>query len=160
ISCTDNGTTLSVGSLSGLNSPNASGTLSVSGNGTHTVSCTATNGLGNSGAASSAANSATFGLFVGQPNASITGQPANPTNSQSATFSFTGTGSGAGATSFQCQLDGGAFAGCTSPQSYSGLAEGTHVFAVRAADGSAQPVPAGYTWAIDTTPPQATISGG
>ena len=40
---------------------------------------------------------------------------------------------------FGCQVDGGGFAACASPATYSGLGAGTHAFAVRATD------PAGNT---------------
>jgi hypothetical protein len=85
---------------------------------------------------------------------SITANPPVLSNSRAPSFSFTGE---AGAT-FQCQLDGGGFAACTSPKAYSGLAEGSHTFQVHQTDtaGNASPN-ASYTWTIDTTAPQTTI---
>ena len=50
ISCTDGLTPLTVGSPSGIGTPTASGSLSVTGDGTHNISCTATDSAGNSGA--------------------------------------------------------------------------------------------------------------
>jgi hypothetical protein len=88
----------------------------------------------------------------------LTSTPANPSNSTAPSFSFTGE---AGAT-FQCSLDGAAFAACTSPRAYSGLAAGSHTFQVRQTDtaGNAGPA-ASYTWTIDTTAPAApTITVG
>ena len=80
----------------------------------------------------------------------------------SATFTFTASETGTG---FQCSLDGSTFADCTSPQSYSGLAPGTHTFQVRALDfvRNEDPTPAAQTWTIaapDTTPPETTIDAG
>src|SRR5204863_8214384 len=69
----------------------------------------------------------------------------------SATFSF---GASEPAT-FECALDGGAYAACTSPQAYSVLAPATHMFAVRATDaaGNVDPTPATRTWTISASAP-------
>jgi hypothetical protein len=95
------------------------------------------------------------------PDTFITANPTNPTNSSSASFSFTGTDNvtPSGSLTFQCQLDGGSFAACTSPQNFTGLADGSHTFQVRAIDGAAivDPTPASYTWTIDTIAPDTTI---
>lgn len=60
---------------------------------------------------------------------------------------------------FQCSLNGGAYAACTSPVSYSGLGEGTHSIAVIGVDdaGNTSLAPAVYSWRIDQTPPVASI---
>lgn len=72
------------------------------------------------------------------------------------TFAFHGTTS---AVRFECESDGGAFAACTSPASYS-LAPGDHTFAVRAVDGAglADPTPATSSWTV--APPAPAESGG
>jgi len=92
------------------------------------------------------------------PNTTITGQPLNPTNQTSANFTFSSTEANS---AFECQIDGSAYASCTSPASYSGLASAqTHTFNVRATDqaGNNDATPAAYSWVIDTTVPTAVIS--
>jgi Ca2+-binding RTX toxin-like protein len=96
------------------------------------------------------------------PDTTIDSNPSNPTNSTSASFSFSGTDSvgGTGVASFECRLDAGGFAACTSPQSYSSLSDASHTFEVRAIDGSSNvdPTPASFTWTIDTIAPDVTIN--
>ncbi len=97
------------------------------------------------------------------PDTTITANPTNPSTSTSGSFSFTGDdGGGSGVASYHCQLDGGGFSTCTSPQNYSGLAEGSHTFQVRAVDGvgNSDPTPASYTWVVDTTGPETAITAG
>jgi subtilisin-like proprotein convertase family protein len=78
--------------------------------------------------------------------------------STSATFGF---GSNPGGASFECRLDGEAFAPCSSGMSYSGLADGTHTFKVRARNmAGADPTPATRVWTVDTTPPDTKITSG
>src|SRR5207245_1071790 len=91
------------------------------------------------------------------PDTTITAAPPARSTSSSASFSFTATEAGS---SFACQLDASAFAACVSPQSYSGLTDGSHSFQVRATDpaGNTDPTPASYTWTVDTTPPDTTIT--
>jgi hypothetical protein len=92
------------------------------------------------------------------PSASITNGPPNPTNSQSAAFTFTADASNA---TFECKLDGGSFAACSTPKSYSGLGAGSHTFQVRALGTAGTGAPASRTWTIDLTPPVApTITSG
>jgi hypothetical protein len=91
------------------------------------------------------------------PQTTITQAPSDGT-STSASVSFASSANGS---TFECKLDGGAFAACTSPKTYSGLALGTHAFQVRATDtsGNTDPTPATTSWTITaTTPPQTTIT--
>ena len=83
-------------------------------------------------------------------------QPAPLSTATGATFDFSSTELPA---TFQCSLDGAAFASCASPRSYSGLADGSHTFQVRAIDTATNvdPTPASYTWTIDTTAPVTSI---
>jgi hypothetical protein len=93
------------------------------------------------------------------PDTAIATTPPSLSNSGSATFTFTSTESGA---TFQCSLDGGVFANCASPRTYTGLLDGTHTFQVRARDaaGNIDQTPAGYSWTVDRTAPSASITSG
>ena len=53
--------------------------------------------------------------------------------------------------------DGGGVTPCTSPQTYSGLGDGSHTFSVQATDraGNADPSPATYAWTISGVGPPA-----
>ena len=82
--------------------------------------------------------------------------PANPSNSGTATFSFHSTIEPA---TFACAIDGATSAPCTSPVTYSGLADGSHSFSVSATAASgADPTPAVRTWTIDATAPTVPAS--
>jgi hypothetical protein len=88
---------------------------------------------------------------VAPPAPSITSKPAAVVASGNASFGFNDTQAGV---AFECQLDGSAFASCTSPAAYSGLATGQHTFAVRARDAAGNASTAtSYSWRIDLTPP-------
>ncbi len=91
------------------------------------------------------------------PQTTITGNPTDPSNG-SASFSF---GSNEEPSTFECQLDSGNFSTCISPLSLTNLSEGNHAFAVRAIDraGNRDSTPTSYTWRVDTTPPDTTITG-
>lgn len=91
------------------------------------------------------------------PNTVIDTQPSDPLGSSSATFEFSGTNS---PTSFECQLDGGGFATCSSPNVLSSLSDGSHTFEVRAVNAfGTDPSPASYTWTIDTQYPDSDTGG-
>ena len=107
----------------------------------------------------SASGSKTIVVDVTAPDTTITGKPDNPTNLKDASFEFSASEVGS---TFQCQLDGGAFAPCTSPASYSALSDGSHTFSVKATDavGNTKATPSSYTWTIYTvvcTAPVITI---
>ena len=96
------------------------------------------------------------------PNTSIGSAPSSTTTLTSASFSFSSSESGS---TFACQLDGSAWAACTSPKSYSGLSLDAHAFAVRATDGAGNTdaSPASWNWTVEEeeekeeeeeTPPQ------
>jgi hypothetical protein len=96
------------------------------------------------------------------PGTSISDGPSATTTSTSASFAFTATQAGS---TFECKLDAGAYATCTSPKDYSGLSVGAHTFSVRATDpaGNTDATPATQTWTItpgDSTAPDTTITSG
>ena len=67
------------------------------------------------------------------------------------------------ASTFECRLDAAAFATCTSPQTYTSLAQGAHTFEVRATRrrrqrGRDRPRPRTFT--VDTVAPDTTINSG
>src|ERR1041384_7147837 len=84
----------------------------------------------------------------------ISSAPRGAVNSPTATLAFTGE---VGAT-FQCKLGRGAagFTACTSPKTYTGLADGAQLFQVKQFDraGNASKT-AARSWTIDTVPPAA-----
>ena len=104
-------------------------------------------------------NGAAFTVDRAAPEApTLTATPPDPSNSHSATFRFTDA---TRPVDFLCSLDGGAFRGCSSPQSHNGLADGAHIFAVEARDrlGNLSSATA-YMWRVSTTaPPAPAITG-
>ncbi|HEX3608050.1 MAG TPA: hypothetical protein VHU14_00050 [Solirubrobacterales bacterium] len=92
------------------------------------------------------------------PNTAIDAKPANPTKATSASFTYHAIP--ALEAEFECRLDAAPFAICaTGGTEYAGpLGAGSHSFEVRAVNtAGTDPTPAAYTWAIDTTPPQAKV---
>jgi sugar lactone lactonase YvrE len=80
----------------------------------------------------------------------ITGNPANPSGTSTATFTFTDTQP---AVTFLCSLDGAAYSTCTSGVTYPSLASGAHTFGVRAADSlNNQSAIATFNWTIAIQP--------
>jgi len=110
--------------------------------------------------ASGPSTDATVTYDATPPNTTIDTSPTDPSSSANASFTFSGSDTGTGIAGYQCRLDSsnpldfGACTGATS-QSYTGLAEGSHTFEVRAIDaaGNVDPSPDSFTWVIDTTAP-------
>ena len=91
------------------------------------------------------------------PRPAIVSGPAQPSGTSDAQFTFSDSEAGVG---FRCQLDGGTFLPCASPQAYTGLADGTHTFRVEAVDAAgntSDPTPA-YSWLIDTVHSVVTLT--
>ncbi|MBI2060544.1 MAG: PD40 domain-containing protein [Nitrospirae bacterium] len=90
------------------------------------------------------------------PETSIAACPASVTNQTSATFDFASTEPDSG---FGCEWDGLGYSGCTTPQTFSSLSDGSHAFRVQAVDaaGNVDTTPATCTWTVDTVPPETSI---
>src|SRR5262249_15287236 len=73
------------------------------------------------------------------------------------TFGFSSNES---SVSFQCKIDGGAFAGCAASHTTSALSDGAHTLQVRAVDtaGNQDPTPASRTFTVDVPPPPDTTA--
>ena len=94
------------------------------------------------------------------PQTSIDSSPAPRTLATSATFTYS---SDKPTVTFECRLDSAPFASCpASGKSYSGLADGSHTFSVRAMDQLevTDPSPETFTWEIDHSGPAVTFTGG
>jgi hypothetical protein len=89
------------------------------------------------------------------PDTTITTAPQLLVRSTQATIAFA---SEPGAR-FECSLDGSPFAACTSPVRRSALAQGKHVFLVRAVDAAGNPdaSAARVAWTVDTVAPRTRI---
>ncbi len=101
----------------------------------------------------------TFTVDTTPPDTTITGTPTNPTNDTTPTFTFTSNEAGS---TFQCQITATAgYTACTSPYTPT-LPAGSYTFRVRATDaaGLQDATPATFTFTIDTTPPDTTITSG
>jgi hypothetical protein len=89
------------------------------------------------------------------PDTTITASPALVVRSRQARITFASEPG----TRFECSLDRGPFATCTSPLRRSALGQGRHVFLVRAIDaaGNVDPSAARVAWTVDTVPPRTRI---
>src|SRR6266545_4205061 len=88
------------------------------------------------------------------PVVTLTQNPPSITNQTSASFAFSSTTAGR----FECALDAPlAPCGNTSPVVYTGLADGSHTFSVRAVATNTG-TETKYTWMIDTVAPETTIT--
>ena len=85
------------------------------------------------------------------PTVTISSGPATSTTDTGASFTFTASETGV---AFECSLDGGAYAACTSPAAYQALGVGAHSFAVRGRDEAGNlGQPASFAWSIVAPPP-------
>ncbi|MBX3154377.1 MAG: Ig-like domain repeat protein [Deltaproteobacteria bacterium] len=89
------------------------------------------------------------------PDVTVTIGPSNPSNVAAPSFTFGSTDATA---VFVCKVDADAFAACTSPFTTASLADGAHVFTVRATDGVGNATTTTFSWSIDTIAPTVTIT--
>ena len=120
--------------------------------GLHTFFVRAVDAAGNA----SAAASFQWTIDTVVPVVTLTQNPPSITNQTSASFGFSSTTAGR----FECALEA-AFAPCsnTSPVVYTGLADGSHTFSVRAV-ATITGTETKFTWTIDTVAPETTITSG
>lgn len=86
------------------------------------------------------------------PETKIDSFPPDPNLSSTASFTYESNEPGS---SFECALDGAAFASCPAAGiTYSGLSNGPHTFQVRAIDPSnnVDPTPAGFSFSVLVSP--------
>jgi hypothetical protein len=119
--------------------------------GTHTLSVEAVDAAGNT---SDPTPAYSWLIDTVRPVVTLTDKPSAVTNRTDASFSFT---SNKGGSTFECSLDGHAFAACASPVVYANLGDASHTFAVRATQLGNTGPPTSYTWTIDTIPPDTTL---
>ena len=114
------------------------------GDGAHTFTVRPTDTFGNTGGTTSYA----WRIDATAPETRLTSARRLRTTTVSATFRFAASEAAA----FQCKLDTGAFAACTSPKTYTRLRRRAHTFQVRAVDaaGNADGTPAVLRWTIAT----------
>ena len=151
---TANGTVVVNGSGNTVRTVTISG---ITGSGTLGISIAAGTASDNTGNIATATGpSTTFTVDNTVPVTTIGDKPAVITNATTANFNFTANE----AATFQCQIDSGVFSTCVSPQTYTGLTEGSHFFSVKATDtaGNTELLPPSHTWTIDITKPVVGVS--
>jgi large repetitive protein len=129
-------------------------TFSGLGEGNHSIAINVVDGAGNA-----SENPATFNWAVDltAPVASIinVSPSAAVNNSANVSFEFNANES----STFECSVDNGSYNSCSSPLAISGVAEGSHWFAVRAIDVAGNVGnSATYNWTTDLTAPVITIT--
>jgi hypothetical protein len=143
---------IDAGAFAACTSPHTTATLT---DGAHTIAVRAIDAAGNTDPSPA---SRSFTVDTTAPQTTINSGPTGPTADPTPTFAF----SASAAAGFQCRIDAGAYAACTSPHTTATLTDGAHTIAVRAIDaaGNTDPTPATRSFTVDTTAPQTTIDSG
>jgi hypothetical protein len=123
------------------------------GNGTHTFSAQA---IDASGQADATPAQATFTVAAPLPDTAIDSGPPATGNVRRVAFGFHSSKPGS---TFQCSLDGSAFAPCGPSFATGTLSIAQHAFAVRAVDaqGNVDPTPAGNSFKVTLARASATV---
>ena len=110
------------------------------------------NGDGRTDLATPNYEAATATVLLNVPDTTITSGPTGTIDDATPSFEFV---TGEADATFECRIDGAAFVACTSPFKAPSLADGEHVFAVRAVDdlGNPDPTPAERSFTIALTRP-------
>lgn len=97
-----------------------------------------------------------FSVDTAAPDTTITSGPSGLISDATPTFAFS---SEVGAT-FECKVDGGPFAACSSPFTTPSLGNGAHTFAVRGVDAAtnADASPATRAFSVDAVAPDTTFT--
>lgn len=107
----------------------------------------------------SAEASYSWKIDLSAPTVELTEKPKAQTNETTALFKFIGSDEGQALSKFECQIDGGAFKTCSSPDSHAGLVQGSHVFALRGYDSVGNvSATLSYSWSVDLSAPNVTIT--
>lgn len=114
-------------------------------NGDYTFSVHAVDAAGN---ADSTPATQPFTVDATAPDTSIGSGPTGATTARRARFAFSSPEANA---RFECRLDSGSWAACTSPAAYTRLPRRRHTFEVRALDpfGNADASPASRRWSVE-----------
>jgi len=122
--------------------------------GAHTFQVRAVDGAGNADATPA---TAAFALVTAGPQTTINAGPEGAIGGTEAAFTYSTDKTA----SMECRLDGAAFSSCaTTGKTYTGLAEGEHVFEVRGKTTVADPTPARRAFVVDTSGPSTPILSG
>ncbi len=86
-----------------------------------------------------------------EPETELSQTVFDPNDPATAEFHFEGADDRSTIERFECRLDGGPYEPCVSPVTIDGLAEGGHVFEVRAVDGAGnvEQTPAQWFWVVE-----------
>lgn len=122
-------------------------------NGSHTIVIQATDAAGND----SSAKSVSFTVDTVAPTLTLTAGPDTFINTSGATLEFSANETGV---SFQCKLDAGTAANCTSPKTYSSLSSGAHTVLITGSDAAGNPATnsLSVSFTVDTTAPTVSIA--